>query len=136
MGCFIAKLKCLKMGLKDWKINIFGDVNKNLSEAMNHLSNVQLDISMNGVSDEALDSEVQARNVVDTLLSFQDSLYKEKSRVKWLADSDRNLAFFHALLKRRRVSNGLNKIKIGDVLIDDHNVIKNHVTSFFHDLFP
>ncbi|KAK0572671.1 hypothetical protein LWI29_035148 [Acer saccharum] len=86
MGCFIAKLKRLKMGLNDWNRNVFGDVNINLSEAMNHLSNVQLDISMNGVSEEALDSEVQARNTIDNLLSYQESLHKEKSRVKWLAD--------------------------------------------------
>ncbi|KAK2642140.1 hypothetical protein Ddye_023903 [Dipteronia dyeriana] len=74
---------------------------------MNHLSNSQLDISVNCVSKGTLDSKVQDRNTVDTLLSYQESLHKEKSRVNYLANGDINSAFFHALLKRRRVNNAL-----------------------------
>ncbi|KAK4857292.1 hypothetical protein QYF36_026577 [Acer negundo] len=82
MGCMVAKLKRLKLALHDWNKSVFGDVNQKLAYAMTDLANIQLDISTNGVSDEALNMEIQAKNVVDTLLSYQDSLNREKCLVK------------------------------------------------------
>jgi len=52
----------------------------------------------------ARETEIKAE--IDSILSRQELLNKENSRIKWLRKGDKNSTFFHALLKRRKINRG------------------------------
>lgn len=47
----------------------------------------------------------------------EETYWQQKSRVLWLRSGDRNISYFHAITKAKRVRNTINSIQ------DDHRVI-------------
>lgn len=53
-------------------------------------------------SDDTTAQLSEAQAVLSTMLNRQECMLREKARVKWLTEGDRNSAFFHATLKDRQ----------------------------------
>ncbi|KAK2656069.1 hypothetical protein Ddye_009121 [Dipteronia dyeriana] len=66
---------------------------------------------------------------------LQKCFYRNRSRVKWLHDGDRNSSFFHASVRRRQYQNVLSSLLINGVLTDDRLIIKDHIIEFYSNLF-
>uniref|UniRef100_A0A0D2ZZR1 Uncharacterized protein n=2 Tax=Brassica oleracea TaxID=3712 RepID=A0A0D2ZZR1_BRAOL len=67
----------------------------------------------------------------------EEELYwKQKSRVLWLQEGDRNTKFFHAVTKQRRGRNRIIKLRnpIGGWVEDDEGVERVE-TTYFQNLF-
>ncbi|XP_056850940.1 uncharacterized protein LOC130500203 [Raphanus sativus] len=69
-------------------------------------------------------------------LKAEEMFWKQKSRVFWLREGDRNTEFFHALTKQRRARN-----KITQLLDENGNIVKDEeglvaiATSYFRQIF-
>ena len=69
-------------------------------------------------------------------LKAEEMFWKQKSRVFWLREGDRNTKFLHALTKRRRARN-----KITQLLDENENIIEDEeglvaiATSYFRQIF-
>ena len=63
-------------------------------------------------------------------------MWLQKSRKDWLAQGDRNTAYFHQKTLARRRRNRITTIQNdnGEWLVDNE-IIKQHATSFFSDLY-
>lgn len=63
---------------------------------------IQQAISSRGDSDAdfAKESELQAN--LSESLRLQELFWKEKSKLNWLAEGDRNTSFFHAMCQAKR----------------------------------
>lgn len=62
-------------------------------------------------------------------------LLKEKFHFKWLDYGDRNSAYFHRVLKLRKINKLLNSLSINGVHKHDHLQIREHKVSYYEDLF-
>lgn len=57
-------------------------------------------------NDDATTEEItEALKELSDALKAEEMFWKQKSRVFWLREGDRNTIFFHALTKQRRVRN-------------------------------
>ncbi|CAA7048395.1 unnamed protein product [Microthlaspi erraticum] len=67
----------------------------------------------------------------------EEELYwRQKSRVTWLKEGDRNTKFFHASTKQRRARNRITKIKRSDgTWAETDDGIERTATSYFQTLF-
>ncbi|KAK2647756.1 hypothetical protein Ddye_015245 [Dipteronia dyeriana] len=65
----------------------------------------------------------------------QECFYRDRSRVKWLQDGDRNLSFFHAPVRRRQYQNALSSLSINGVFSDDCLIISDHMIEFYSNIF-
>lgn len=86
-----------------------------------------------------LQFQMEERNLLEEysrLANFEETFYKEKSRIKWMKEGDKNTNFFHRTVK---VHNARNKIlrlsnENGDI-IEDYSMIETEVTIYFEKLF-
>lgn len=93
------KLKMLKLRLKTWSKVTFGDVNKRVESAMAKVDQVQQVIISAGYSDVLFDQEKEVQLELQQGLSCQEDFWKEKARIDWHINGDRNTEFFTKLPK-------------------------------------
>ena len=80
-------------------------------------------------------AEVSVHSELDVLLRRQEYFFRDRSRVRWLRDGDRNTSFFHASIKRRKYRNAILALLINGVLSEDWPTIRDHIISYYFDLF-
>jgi hypothetical protein len=70
------------------------------------------------------------------LLKLQETMWRQRSRVVWLRDGDKNTKFFHNKASQRAKVNGINKIKDEDGVWwrgDEH--VERVLINYFDNLF-
>ncbi|XP_058783905.1 uncharacterized protein LOC131658652 [Vicia villosa] len=139
VGCpmFILqrKLQILKARLKEWNKTTFGNVHDNVKSAEESLKQIQNRIVDEGPSDSLDAIERNAQVLLDTALQREECFWKERARVKWQADGDRNTRYFHRLAKIKQATRGICCLKIDGKLITDRDQIAGHAVSQFSNIF-
>ncbi|XP_057790918.1 uncharacterized protein LOC131008031 [Salvia miltiorrhiza] len=131
----MVKLKRLKRELQSWNRSTFGQVDKLVIAAQKELTDIQLNISSQGYTDDLFDKEVQAQAKINVALSQKSCLLQQKSRVSWLNDGDRNTAFFHASLRYKQKPNRIQSLMIDGNMVSDQDSIGEHIVEYFTKLF-
>lgn len=104
-GTVIEKIKSCKRNLLRWKKRVFKRVDMELAQLKTKLKNLQKKPDINW-------DEIKATQKRIADLWRQEELYwRQRSRLKWLNDGDRNTKFFHATTLQRRDRNRITKIK-------------------------
>ncbi|KAM5552403.1 hypothetical protein ABKV19_026979, partial [Rosa sericea] len=99
------------------------------------LDAVQLEISNYGQTEDRLDRETSALNGYRDALALQDCLLREKARLRWLQDGDRNTSFLHNMIKLRQLKNSITSLRVGQQLLHDHGLIADHAVQHFSSSF-
>jgi hypothetical protein len=129
------KLKRLKLALKDWNKNVFGDIHVKVTEAEAHLNEIQMQIDTDGANDSLMNLQKNAQIKYDEALNMQEVFWKKKTRVQWHTDGDRNTGYFHRLAKIKNTNKLITSIRAGDVTLHEPNEIAEHITNHFKNLF-
>ncbi|CAA7042858.1 unnamed protein product [Microthlaspi erraticum] len=105
-------LDSLRIILKKWNREVFGDVQKRKEKLLDDIKRVQ-DSLERVQTDALLAREMVLLREFDSILEQEEMIWFQKSREKHIALGDRNTSFFHTstVIRRRR-----NKI---DMLKDD-----------------
>ena len=87
--------------------------------------------------DSATTGEIAAAlKELSEALRSEEMFWKQKSRVFWLREGDRNTKFFHALTKQRRARNKITQLvdEDGNIVEDDEGLVAI-ATSYFRQIF-
>ena len=69
-------------------------------------------------------------------LKAEEMFWKQKSRVFWLREGDRNTKFFHALTKQRRARNKITQLQdVNGNIVEDEEGLVAIATSYFRQIF-
>lgn len=69
------------------------------------------------------------------LLKMEEISWRQKSRVSWLMEGDRNTRFFHKVTNIQNQNNGINKLKVGDVWVEDKESIGPEAIHYFMEQY-
>ncbi|GJZ02917.1 reverse transcriptase [Tanacetum coccineum] len=76
------------------------------------------------------------QNEIKELYAREEIMWRQRSRIQWLKEGDKNTQFFHAQATSRRKRNNLLKLRTEDGRwVNDTNGLCNMVSSYFDDLF-
>ncbi|XP_010068469.2 uncharacterized protein LOC104455367 [Eucalyptus grandis] len=131
----MCKLKSLKPRLKVLNKESFSNISVRTFEARVALRTKQLDLQQdpNFVALAKLE-KCQRRTFLD-LHSKEESFFRQKFRIKWFKEGDRNSKFFHHYVNKRQVRNRiLSVMDASGIQITDLELVHQHFVSHFQDL--
>lgn len=135
LRCVMNKLKNLRNDLRVWNKDVFGNCKISIATLQQELQCVQMQIAVSGYTEALFDEEVNVQAKLESALSTQASLLRQKCRVDWLQDGDRNTSFFHRSIQERRATNSISAMLIEGAVVTDLEKIADHVVDFYKDLF-
>ncbi|XP_077249381.1 uncharacterized protein LOC143888877 [Tasmannia lanceolata] len=85
----------------------------------------------------AEDFEQQGRLIQEhkELLMLEEISWRQRSRVKWLLEGDKNTAFFHAIASARRRRNRIESLEVEGEIVSDRERIIEEIIAFYRSLY-
>ncbi|XP_073154048.1 uncharacterized protein [Henckelia pumila] len=133
MHKIFAKLKRLKVHLKWWNKEVFGNLFEKLAEAEKSVHDAESAILAN--PSESSRAHLSACNTSLTHISkMKLDFWKQKAACSWLADGERNTKLFHNAVRKKRVTNKIFRILEDGVCLSNPEDICRSGCSLFENL--
>ncbi|XP_020207365.1 uncharacterized protein LOC109792369 [Cajanus cajan] len=129
------KLKILKGKLKTWNANSFGNIQTRLREVEERMNSLDIKEEEGELDETDQRSKRQLQQQLWDLAKHNESLLRQKSRVRWLLKGDKNTRYFHVVVNWRRRMNSLKGIEKDGVWIQEPNQVKYEVSNYFSNKF-
>nr|XP_027064499.1 uncharacterized protein LOC113690699 [Coffea arabica] len=135
LGSLASKLRAVKQALKGWSRDSFGDIFKAVKEAERAVQEAEV-----AQEQDSSDSVQRALNVarerLRVTLVVEEGFWKQKARVRWLKDGDRNTKYFHAVVAERRSRAIIHRIRgPTGAWVESEDLIGKEAIGFFQGLF-
>ncbi|KAK8525053.1 hypothetical protein V6N12_029901 [Hibiscus sabdariffa] len=115
---FVDKLRSLKVVLKVWNRESFGSVDLQIETTIELLN----DLEEGGMV------SVHRRNLRPL---HRSSIWRQKSRISWLREGDRNTRFFQQTSKLRGMRNLIWGLQVHGRWVTSPTLLKRYVSRFF-----
>jgi hypothetical protein len=105
-----GRLKHVKKKLKQWNQEVFGNIGqakKDLEEKMDQLQELCI---QEGYNEERKVEENQLHQEWEKICKQEEILWRQKSRVQWLKEGEKNTKFFHKSTIAHMTHNRILKI--------------------------
>lgn len=135
MFVILQKIRNLKIALKTWNREVFGNVHARVETALSSVTSTQAQVDSSGFSDALHAQELSTQLELQQGLTYEEALWRGKSKVKCFNDGDRNTTYFHKLTKIRNVSKQLCIIRTDQAILDNATDIENHVVDYYTSLY-
>jgi hypothetical protein len=129
------KLKLLKNDLKKWNVEVFGDVNKKKNDLLLQIQDLDRFEEQRSLFALERLSKVQRQAEYEKLLLLEEITWRQKSRVKWLREGDKNTRFFHRVVNSNRRINSIDRLSLDGILTIDQTAIGEGLVKFYSNLF-
>eukprot|EP00253_Pinus_taeda_P004448 PITA_04448 len=132
MSRFQQKLKHLKGAIKRWNHNTFGNIFKAQATPNLEMKKIQQTIITEGRTEELTKQEQDIESRILERAKQEETLWRQKSRIRWLKNGEKNTKFFHKTTVQRRMINYITHIKNeqGDQ-IETHEGIEEEFLNYF-----
>jgi hypothetical protein len=132
MGELKQKLASVSSSLDVWSKNTFGNVQREIKQLNNRLDVLRADPMRIQPSYE----EVKVTQRLVELFHREEVMWRQRSRVQWLAEGDRNTRFFHLRASKRKKKNRICRLKRPDGnYAEADQEMADMTTTFYENLY-
>ena len=125
------KLKLLKNYLKKWNVEVFGHVEARIKKFWKDLSALENMGESRGLSTEERVEMGRIRDELEQATLLEEISWRQKSRVLYVKEGDRNTKFFHRIANSHRRVNSIDRIMVNGVLSSDPTAIADYISQFY-----
>lgn len=122
----------VQSSLQEWEYTVFGSVTRELARLRSELEDERNRTFYSGPSRR----ERRLMSNISELLAREEIMAKQRSRIIWLEEGDRNTEFFHAKSKERAKCNHIKALRNAEgILVTDQKDIEGLANNFYMELF-
>nr|XP_016450704.1 PREDICTED: uncharacterized protein LOC107775483 [Nicotiana tabacum] len=129
------KLKALKEKLKEWSKTIQGNLKIQKQHILDQLAEIEDIQELRSLNEE------ETHKKTSLMLEFEENARKEeiawrqRSRVLWLKEGDRNTKFFHRTANAHKRYNNIDKLQVNRETVENLEDITREIISFYQKLY-
>jgi hypothetical protein len=129
---FQQRLKNFKGQLKNWNKNVFGNILQKKQEIVQCLEELQQVFIAGERMTTLIKEEEQLQVELEERQKQEEILWRQKSRVQWLKEGEKNTKFFHRSMVHRRYINIITQLEDnqGNPILD-HASIEEELTNYY-----
>ncbi|XP_026400467.1 uncharacterized protein LOC113296374 [Papaver somniferum] len=133
--CFAKKLNALKEKLKVWNREVFGSIDRSIDTSLTKLKELDDLYDDRGLTEVEEDMLVTAKVDFEVAHRRQSIMLRQKSRIRYFRDGDRNTKHFHRVVKGHRAFNNTNNLRINGRWTGNKEEIKLGIANHFELAF-
>ena len=108
------KLNYIKKKLKKWNREVFGNINQAKKLIEIRMEELQEQCNQEGYTEERKKEKNQLLQDWEARCKKEETLWRQKSRIGWLKEGERNTKLFHITTIERRSQNRILNIRDQD----------------------
>eukprot|EP00253_Pinus_taeda_P007421 PITA_07421 len=114
MHTFQLKLKEIKGKIRKWNREEFRHITEEKQKLEKEVEDIQQQIILEGRDEERSKEEGRIINQLEERRKQEEILWRQKSRINWLREGERNTKFFHQAMIQNRQRNQIFSIKTAE----------------------
>ena len=130
-----SKLKALNMDLKKWNVDEFGNIHFKHQKLLHSLHELETLGEKRVLSEAEKNERTRLISDLETNIYLAEICWRQKSRVKWLKEGDKNTKYFHTVANSHRRHNSIRHLSINGILSTDQDAIKAEISGFYRQLY-
>jgi hypothetical protein len=132
---FQQRLKNFKQRLKIWNKESFGNITQSIKTIVGRLEEIQGIFIAGSRTTELMQEEEHLKMQLEERRKQEEILWKQKSRVQWLKEGEKNTKFFHKAMIHRRHINRISHLEDSQGNpIKEHSKIEAELLRYYQDL--
>jgi hypothetical protein len=132
---FASKLKALKMDLKQWNSNEFGNIHFKQQKLLLSLHELETTSERWDLSEGEVSERIRLISELEKNTLLEEICCRQKFRVLWLKEGDKNTKYFHKIANSHRRHNSIRHLSINGELSSDLADIKAQIIEFYKNLY-
>ena len=129
------KLKALKVDLKKWNREVFGDLAFRKKNLLTELMDFDAREESVGLLNEDQIRRIQLKGGIEHLASLKEIFWRQKSCALFVKEGDNNTRFFHRLANSHRNANLIKRLEVDGVIYEDEADVRYQLVLFYQGLF-
>ena len=132
LSAVAGALSAMQNALKTWDRDVFGSVRNQIKELRSQLEDERASSLFSGPSSR----ECEIMSKLSTVLAREETMERQRSRITWLREGDRNTEFFQAKAKVRGRSNRIKLLTTEDGrVLTEQEDLERMACDFYQRLF-
>uniref|UniRef100_A0A2N9HXJ9 Reverse transcriptase domain-containing protein n=1 Tax=Fagus sylvatica TaxID=28930 RepID=A0A2N9HXJ9_FAGSY len=125
----VQKLKSLKVDLRRWNKETFGDVNVRKHDLQAQIQDFDFLEETRPLSEEEGVAKEHLKAELENVLLLEEIKWRQTSRATWLREGDKNTKFFHRVANSNRRFNSIDHLMVNGTVSIDHLMVNGTVTT-------
>ncbi|WMV21816.1 hypothetical protein MTR67_015201 [Solanum verrucosum] len=129
------KLKMLKAKLKEWSKTNKGNWKQRKEDILSQISSWETIQEQRPLTDDEMIQKTHLGMEFEEVAKQEEIAWKQRSRIQWLKQGDKNTKFFHRIATTHKRFNSMEQLEVEGEITKDQIRIKEAAQEFYKNLY-